>query len=53
MEYWKAYENLAVAIAEMEEAVGQTREEILAAKGEANVKSFDVEKTIGAEVTTK
>ncbi|MCC7345543.1 MAG: TolC family protein [Deltaproteobacteria bacterium] len=53
MEYWKAYENLATAMAELEEAVGQTREEFLAAKGEANVKSFDVEKTIGAEVERK
>jgi len=50
-EYWKAFENLGTALAELEEAIGQTREEFLSAQGNENVKSFDLEKRIGAEVS--
>ncbi|MFO1463103.1 MAG: TolC family protein [bacterium] len=48
--YWQAFANLGAALAELEEAIGQTREEFLAARGDPNVKSFDLEKQVGAEV---
>jgi len=51
MEYWKAFAELGSSVAELEEAVGQTREEFLAERsGDNKVQSFDLEKKIGAEV---
>lgn len=49
MNYWKAFEAMGMAISELEEAAGMTREEYLAAKGAGEPRTFDLEKTIGAE----
>lgn len=53
MELWKAFENQGVALAELEEAVGQTREEFLAEKPGSETKGFEVEKNLEAEVSKK
>jgi len=51
MEYWKAFAELGASMAELEETIGQTREEFIASKGDdKQVQSFDLEKKIGAEV---
>jgi outer membrane protein TolC len=52
LEYWKAFDSLGGALAELEEAVGMTREEFIAERA-GTVKSFDLEKTLGAEPPAK